>query len=215
MDFQRVEAQLLDLPATFRRQGAPYSQFIDALTAMLTRMTVAADGSVAQGNFLNSSGGWADCWGQIAGIIRGSNVPDSIYLGQIAYAMLARGGPPLAITAWIYFIFGIQVELIENQPGLGYTIVFPATLTLPQIAQIVASIKYVRPAGVPFIISQGIIGTYLETVDFLNSPKITGAYLAQGSIGAGLGIGPTTNNSPVSVNTYFLTDPTLNPIPPT
>lgn len=215
MDFGQAQKQLLDLPATFRRQGNPFAQLIDAMSAAMARLTVPADGTVAQGNFSQAAYGWVDVWGLLFNIARGANTPDQTYKNQIQYAVNARGGPPLAITAWINTIFGIQVQLIEKNPNLGYTLIFPATLTTFQIRQILASIAYVRPAGVPFDVETSNIGTYLTTVNFISAPKITGAYLSGGITELPLGLGATTNNSPPSLPDLYLTDPALNPTPPT
>lgn len=215
MDFQEVEKQLNDLPATFRRQGAPYTQYVDALSAAMTRLTMPADGQIAQGDFTKSVDGWLDTWGEIVGILRGNNSPNQTYKAQMQYAVTARGGPPLAIVAWVLAIFGLLIEIIENLPQVGYVLVFPATLTTAQIQQIIASIGYVRPAGVPFSIETSNLGTFLRTVNFISAPKITGAYLATGTTTIGLGLGPATNNSPPLIPTEYLTDPTLNPVPPT
>lgn len=238
MNFDQVQAQLTDLPATFRRQGNPFGQFIDALTAQLERMAMASDGQVAQGTFAQSMAGWVDTWGMLMNVLRGQNQPDGAYKNQIGYTVNARGGPPLAISQWIYFIFGIQVQIVENIidqnittlsgvpiitetgqeivtlqsiGGLGYTIIFPANVTPAQIAQIIASISYVRPAGVPFNVQVASDGTYVQTINFVNAPKVTGAYLASGVAAATPSLSAGTNNSPPSIPTLFLTDPTLNP----
>ncbi|MDE2233356.1 MAG: hypothetical protein KGJ90_04580 [Patescibacteria group bacterium] len=211
MNFQQVQAQINDLPNTFKRIGVPYTQFIDALTAALYIMTMGVDGMVAQGSFPAAAYGWLDAWGLLFNIQRGNNQPDQSYSKQIQYTVNVSGGPPLYIVAWILAIFGVSVQIQENIPDLGYVLTFPQGLTQAQITTIIASLSYVRPAGVPFVVEQANIGLYPDTINFINGVRVTGSWISGGEVEVPLGIGSTVNNAPVSVPTLLLTDPTLNP----
>jgi hypothetical protein len=210
MNFATVQQQLNDLPVTFRRIGVPYTQFIDSLAAAMTRLTMAVDGLLTQGNFSTAVYGWLDAWGLLFNIARRICLADSLYRTEISYATTVHGGPPLAIGFWLYVIYGVQVEIVENFPGVGYMIYFPATVSVASAQAMLHSLSIVRPAGVPFNAQLRTIGTYLRTVDFLGAPKATGAYLGGGQSAIPLGISASTNSSVSNLPDLFLTDPTLN-----
>lgn len=213
MDFVTDQAQLNDLPATFKRPDQTYLQLIDAFTALLYRFTQGSDSTAVQIlNFSNAQFGWLDVWGLLLGIPRMANEADSNYLGRIAFEVTAGAGPALQIVKWISIVYHVEAIVTENFPAIGYTITFPATVTEAQAQQIVAGLSYVRPAGVPitgvFIAS---IGTFLETINFFNAAAVVGAYLAGGLRAVTLAMGASTNNAVPILPTLFLTDPTLNP----
>jgi hypothetical protein len=220
MNFQQIQTILNDLPATFRRPGNPFLQYIDALVSALTRGGIAADGVAAEGtDFSQAQYGWLDTWGLLFNIARQQNQRDANYSNQIAYTVNVSGGPPVQIIRWLSVVFGITVEISENIPGVGYSLLFPPVVTTPQLVAMILSIAYVRPAGVPFTVlvesgggAGGGAGTYLTTINFLDAPRAAGAFLAGGSgTLQDLGIGPSTNNAQPLLPDLFLIDPTLNP----
>lgn len=211
MNFTAVQYQLNDLPPTFKRPDVPYTQWVDSLTTGLTRMTTGQDGTVAQLLFTAAKYGWLDLWGNLFGLPRRQNEADSSYMARIAYSLVAGGGPPKAIAAWILATWGITVSVTERLPLVGYTITFPPIVTPAQVAAILTDIAHVRPAGIPFNVTIQSVGTYLNTINFLDAPDVTGAYLGATTSVASGSIYPATNNSPPLLPTLLLTDPLLNP----
>jgi hypothetical protein len=214
MDFANVQQQLNDLPPTFKRPGAPYTQIIDAQSAGLTRYCDAATGLSAQTQFQNAVYGWLDLWGLLFGIPRLPQESDAHYKNRIQYEVNAGAGPQNAIAQWIQVVWGVSATIQEQPlPGVGYSITFNASLTTAQIIQILISIGRIRPAGVP-ILNIGVvgIGTYLDTINFLEVQRVTGQYLTGGTVPVGALLpGPCTNNAQPLIPDLYLTDPTLNP----
>lgn len=211
MNFAQVQQILTDLPRTFLRQGPPFTQLIDSLTAGNALWTQAADGILAQTNFGLAQGGWLDFWGLLFGVPRESFEADASYRNRIVFTVTSGNGTVLGIQLWVLIVWKVVAIVTERSP-VGYNIVFPATVTPAQIVQIVASIARVRPAGVPFGIFQQGTGTFLQTINFLNAPRVTGAFLSGGS-GApqSLLIPAATNNAQPLIPDLYLIDPTLNP----
>lgn len=221
MDFSTVQKQLTDLPLTFQRPGTPFTQWIDALTAGLTRDTAALDQLLSQVQSVdNAVYGWADIWGLLAGIPRFSNEEDRTYITRIIYILNAGGGTPVGMAAWIGAVWKVSAQITETFGQVGYNIVFNTTITLEQAVAIVASMVRIRPAGVPIlsisVASRTTLGMFLDTINFLDlAPSVTGAYLS-GTGGAGGGVAvpglyPATNSAVPLLPDLLLTDPTLNP----
>ena len=212
MDFPTVQAQLTDLPSTFKRPGTPFTEWMDSLSAGLARGTTSVDGLLAAAqNFANAQFGWIDVWGLLVGIPRMSNEPNVKYSARIAYSLIAGAGTPVGIALWILFIFGISVTVTDSKSAVGYAIAFPAGVTQAQIAAILNSLGKIRPAGVPFTVGQASAGTFLDTINFLDSPRSEGAFLSGSTAGVALPIPGTTNNIPQLLPGLLLSDPTLNP----
>jgi hypothetical protein len=213
MNFQTVQSQLENLPNTYLRPGTPFTQWMDSITAGLTRDTGALDQiSIQISDFINSRFGWVDIWGLLFNVPRFPNEPDQYYIARIAYEVMAGGGPPVAICAWVLAVWRINIQIIENLPAVGYKVIFPATLTTLQIEQILNSLVRIRPAGVPITIAaQSVDGLYLQTINFCGAADVTGAYLADQASTATVTLNESTNNTPPSLPDLFLTDPTLNP----
>ena len=211
MDFATVQKILLDLPRTFLRPGAPFTQLIDSFTAGAALYTNAADGISLQTDFTQVQGGWLDFWGLLFGVPRESYEADSSYRNRIVFTVTSGNGTVLGIQLWVLIVWKVIAQVTERSP-VGYNIVFPATVTLAQIEQIIASIAKVRPAGVPFGVFQQGVGTFLQTINFLNAPRVTGAFLSGGSGAAqAITIPAATNNAQPLIPDLYLTDPTLNP----
>ncbi len=214
MDFPAVQETLNDLPPTFLRPDTTWTQLTDAITAALSRYTIGADGVDAQLNIHNARFGWLDVWGLLLGFPRRMNESDAVYLNRILYSLLIGGGPPIAIVQWIQNIWGITVTLAENFPAVGYQITFLPIVTQSQIDAILLDLARVRPAGVPFTTFITNVGTFLDTVNYLDAPKVAGAYLGGGGrTQLALNLIASTNNSPPLLPQILLTDPSLNRAP--
>lgn len=212
MDQAKVLAAINDLPSTFKRDAdTTYLQFIDALTAALFRMTNAADGITSQLTIGNASGGWLDLWGMLFGLPRRANEADSTYFARITITLTGGAGPVQCMLNWVFTAWGLVIAITENLPSVGYVITFPATVSTVQIGQIIQGLAQIRPAGVPFTVVISNIGTYLDTVNYLNAGNVTGAYLGGGTTPVNLTLASANNNSPPLLPQLFLTDPTLNP----
>ena len=164
MDFLTIINQLNDLPDTFRRPGTPYTWLIDSLATALYLMCQASDSLQAQYNFLTSTNGWIDVWGDLCGITRNLNESDLVYLPRIQNTLLAWRDSAVAIEKFLQVAENIQATVLEQNP-VGYKLLFPYLTDINRITQAVLDLKYVRPAGVPFTVFSEI-GTYLNTVDY-------------------------------------------------
>ena len=212
MDFPTVQAALNDVPPTFKRSNAPFLQVVDSESAALARMTIAADTIVSMvRDISNAQYGWLDFWGLLFGIARNSMEPDATYLARIIFTLRNGAGPPLAIVEWIQTVWGVAATISESFPAVGYSLTFPPAVTLAQIQVIVQGLNRVRPAGVPFALYSSSSGPYLDTVNFLDCPRISGAYVGGGgAVRAFVTIPTATPNSTTNLPTLFMTDPTLN-----
>jgi hypothetical protein len=212
MDFTDIQSQLDDLPPTFKRPDQTYRQWVDAWTAGLYRVTLAGDGTSTQLTFANAAYGWLDVWGLLFGIPRRLNEVNPNYAKRIAFEVLAGAGPPAQIALWISIVYNVNVQVVENLPNVGYTLIFPASVNPDDIDGIINSLAYVRPAGVPITaVYQQNRGTFLETINFFDAPSVIGAYLAGGLTQLGFTINASTNNALPLLPDLYLTDPTLNP----
>lgn len=212
MDFVAVQSQINDLPTTFKRPGAPFTQYQDALAAGLTRDTTSVDGVIASASNINNARfGWLDIWGLLFGLPRNQNEPDGRYLARIMYTVLAGAGPPVAIATWIAMVYNVQVTVTDSPTAVGYVITFPTGLTNAQIAVIVASLVRIRPDGVPLTVAQSDAGTFLDTINFLDSPRTTGGYLGGAVADGNLNLSAVTYNAMPLLPDLMLNDPTLNP----
>jgi hypothetical protein len=206
MDLPTVLARLNDLPSTFQRPVAPYTQLIDSIGLELAEFTVAADAtSVQVAAFGNALDGWLNVWGLLWNVPRQQNESDSIYSIRIVRTVLAWVGTLPALQAWVNF-YAPGGSVAENPSGLGYAITLPGSMPSSTIAAFIFSLSRIRPAGVPFTVSQTGIGIYLGTETFLGTGAPKGAYLASGLIPIPLTINPSTPNSvPLLPTLYFET----------
>lgn len=212
MNFAAVQQVLNDLPNTFKRPGAPYTQVVDALTALLTLYTLGVDGIIAQLQFSNAQYGWVDTYGALFGITRRPNEADTVYKARFIYTLTTWRTNPVVMEQWLLNVEKIVATITENFPAVGYQIALPATLTTTQILQIIKNLAWVRPAGVPFSVGVQSGGTFLDTVNYIgHAPRVTGAYLGGGLINQPLGLGPNTNSTQSILPDLLMVDPTLNP----
>lgn len=210
MDFPAVLAQLNDLPNTFKRQGAPYTQLMDSLASSLSLFTSGDDAVFGQvTSFGAALDGWLDVWGLLFGVARNANESNSVYETRISRTVLAWVGTVPAIQAWLNF-YANGGTITENA-GLGYVLTLPNSMTTNQVVTFLISLNRIRPIGVPFTIFQIGTGLFLGTEEFLGTGAVMGTYLAGGSTPLTLPIGATTLNTQPILPDLYLTDPTLNP----
>lgn len=211
MDFQAVKTRLDDLPMTFTRLGPTYQTFDLSQTASLFRYTGASDGVISQLDFVKAVGPWLDAWGKLFVIPRNINESDDAYQNRIVMTLLAGRCTPNAIIIYMQSL-GIEANLVEDFVNAAYHIQFTKPLTTEAFTALAQNLAAVRPAGVPFLpfqVLQG--GLYLGTIDFVDAPKVTGAYLDTPLKSFTPTISASTNNAVPLLPTLFLSDPTLNP----
>lgn len=213
MDFQQIQDQIEDLPQTFKRYDAPYTQWSDALTSALRVFGFAVDSLLTMvSSFDAAEDSWIDAWGSLGNVIRRTNESDAVYQPRIQNTVLAKHASPVAMLTWLSVIEMVSnATLAERGASLGYSITLPQTLTTAQIQQIIMNLNVVRPAGVPFNIFIQTGALYLDTVNYLDSPRITGAYLGNSSNAFTLPLGAGQNSSQSILPDLLLVDPTINP----
>lgn len=209
MDFPAIEATLNDLPDTFKRTGAPYTQLIDSIASALALYTVSSDATFGQVTAFSSAvNGWLDIWGLLFGVPRDQNQADSVYQTYIQSVLNAWVGTVPAIQRWMN-MFAPGGTVIENSPG--YILSFPGVTTLAQIQSFLRLFNRIRPNGVPFQIQQAGLGLYLGTEEFLGDGRVVGNYLTSLSSSVGLLLSASTPNAVPLLADVLVNDPTLNP----
>lgn len=212
MDFPAVEGQLNDLPNTFTRPTAWYTQLIDSVTMELSQFTLGEDATFTQvSSYGLAIDGWLDLWGLLWGVPRNDNEANSTYATRIQRTVLAWVGTLPGMRAWVNF-YAPGGSVTENPDGLGYVLVLPSAMTLAQIIAFLASFNRIRPAGVPFTLFQSGSGPFLGTTEHLGQGILVGAYLPAGEVGSTLPIGAGTPNAAPLIPTLYMTDPTINPV---
>ena len=213
MDLPSILARLNDLPSTFKRNGPPYTQLIDAIGAALAISGQAADATETQvQGFPAAVDGWLDVWGLLWGVPRQPNEANSPYATRITRTVLAWVGTLPAMQAWIAF-YAPGATIIENGSAtLGYTITLPSTMTTAQVTTFLQSLGRIRPAGVPFNVNQLGGGLYLGTTEFLSDGRVMGNYLTSNTGTLTLPLSPFTPNSVPLLPTLVFVDPTINPV---
>ncbi len=211
MDFPSVLATLDDLPDTFKRQGAPYTQLMDSLASSLALYTLGVDATMGQvASFSNAIDGWIDIWGLLFGIPRGQNQSNAAYKTAIQSILSAWVATVPAIQAWMN-LFAPGGTVVENNSGSGYVLQFSGATTLAQIQAFLTLFNRIRPVGVTFSITQAGLGLYLGTEEFTGDGRVVGNYLTSLSTSVGLLLGPSTPNSVPLLATLIITDPTISP----
>lgn len=213
MQFSDVIAQLELLPATYLRPGAQFQQLMNAKAAALFRYTNAVDGLNSQvANFLQSYGVWLDCWGKLWGIPRNNGELDNAYLSRIQATLLSGRTTPVSIELFVQLGFGLSVTVQEDFSTCTWSLLFNIPPTTQQFSNIMASLPFVRPAGVPMTPpTTNAGGAYIGSVNYLGAPRITGAYLETPQNQTEVMQSAYTPNSIPLLPTTFLSDPTLNP----
>ena len=207
MDLPATLARLNDLPNTFTRQGAPYVQIINAIGAALATFTGAADATAGQvQSFAVALDGWLDVWGLLWGVSRNQGEPNSTYATRIGRTVLAWVGTVPAIQAWLNF-YAPGGTITENVGSLGYSIDFPANMTLAQIQSFLASLGRIRPAGMPFSVQQTGFGVFLGAHAFLGIND----YLGAGTLAVAPNLSACTPNATPLLPSLYFDAPILNP----
>lgn len=212
MDLGAIYGVLGDLPSTFRRAGAPYTQFVDSTATSLVELTAGADAVWTQVLvFGNALDGWLDTWGLLWGIPRTDNEGNGPYAVRIQETVLAVVGTMPGMQIWID-LFAPGGSVAENASGLGYKITLPPSMTSAQIDAFLLTLNRVRPIGVPFTVEQLSAGTFLGTIAFLGSgSRVPGDYLSANPTSVGLPIGANTLSARPLLPSLLFVDPTINP----
>lgn len=212
MQWADVLARLSDLPDTFLRQGPNFTAFQAALTNGLHKFTNSVDGAVNQAQATQAIGKWLDVVGRARNMPRYNGEPDATYLARIAYLLNTPGGPPNAILGLLAIIGQTaSPTLTESFATCSWSIGVNAGISTTKQAQLTNALGYVRPAGVPYQINVSRGGLYLNTLNYLGRPRVTGAYLVSSTNSLPLNMSSNTNNAINLLPTTYLTDPTLNP----
>lgn len=210
MDFEAVQAALNDLPLTFKKLTTPYTQIIDVQTASLSIFTEGVDGTMTQPVFANAYGGWLDVWGLVFGVQRLTDEGDAAYAARIQWLLLAWVGTVPGLQA-LLDLLAPGGSVTENLPTVGYSIELPSAMTLQQIGAFFLLIQYIRPAGVPFTVSQVRGGLFLGTIVFMGRGQVMGSYLTDATKGFPLTIPALVNSAQPLLPDLYLVDPSLNP----
>ena len=219
MQFADVLAQLNTLPSTFTRTDPTFASIQAAKAAGLFRYTNASDGITAQVQaFSNAYGVWLDAWGKLFVIPRNANERDDLYMHRISAVLIAGRGTPVAIEQFVFDTTGVTATVTEDLVNCAWSLQLGQPLSAQGFQDLVDNLKFVRPAGVPFLKAQSVQrgGLYAGSVDYTNAPRVTGAYLKTPVQTADTAkLSAYTNNSVPLLPTTFLTDPTINPGLPT
>lgn len=211
MDFPACRATLLDLPPTFLRPTAWFTQFMDALAFEDAVGTTGSDDIMAQvQSFTQAQDGWIDVWGLLFGVPRNQGEGNGTYSTRVSETILAWVGTLPACQVWCN-LFASGATVTENQPSLGYVINFPTAMTASQIVAFLISFNRIRPDGVPFSLTQGGGSLYLGTEEYLGLAPIMGSYLTGGSLTGTLETVATTLSAQPILPSLLLVDPIINP----
>lgn len=212
MDWAAVASQLADVPDTYKRPGDTFTWLFNSYVAGLFRYTSAADGTTEQLDFEQAIGTWLDVWGQLFNFRREDGESDGAYRTRIQFLLLCGKGPPVSIEKYINVVEGLTALVVERFPDCGYEVRI-GIQTAARYLQIASNLRYVRPAGVPFLpflVLRG--GLYLGTINYFGvAPSVTGAYMTDPTDEITPSIGAATNNSVPLLPTTYLTDITINP----
>jgi hypothetical protein len=211
MDFLQVVALFNDLPSSFKKTTAPYTQVIDGLATQLAAYTNGSDYTVSQLTIANARYGWLDVWGLIFGIPRNANESDYNYYNRIIAVLNAIVGTIPGVEFWLTFCFG-SGTVTENVGGLGYSIQLPSSFSESQLEVFVTTFNYIRPIGVPFSYTNVADGMFLRTVNFLGgADKMIGAYFGAVYNYQPLPFSACQPSAVPLLPDLYLTDPTMNP----
>lgn len=211
MDMLAVIATLNDIPDTFRRQGPPYTQFIDSLAEALSLYTLGSDATFDQAtSFSSATDSWIDIWGLLFGVPRAQNGDNATYKAYIQALITAWVGTVPAIQTWMN-LFAPGGTVVENISSPGYALSFSGVTSLAQIQAFLRLFNRIRPAGVPFQIQQAGLGLYLGTEEFTSDGRVVGNYLTSLSSSVPLALAASTPNATPLLPTLLVTDPTVNP----
>jgi hypothetical protein len=211
MDNRSVIDILRGVPYTFVSDQPNFLNFFQTLSQTLTQFTTGNDALTTQLLFKTALGKSLDTFGGLLGNPRENGESDTQYINRILTDYNGPFGTLSAIQTFIQNLYSVPVSVVSTGTGGGYKISFLSPLQ-DSIYQIIAeNLVWIRPAGVPFFpftIVGG--GSYLTTVNYFGSPRITGSYLSLPSnFTFPFSLQPNTNNIINKYPVIIFTDPVL------
>lgn len=206
LSLENIQDRLGSLPGTYKRPGAIYDWLEKSFSGGIGRYTESCDGLLSQLDFSQAKGRWLDVWGQLFAVVRQKSEQDDAYRTRIQQTLVSWKGTPAAIESFLSLTYGISVDVQEDLVNGGWNISLPGNVPTLQYPSIIDSLKYVRPAGVPFNFNVTTNGLYVGATGYSG---IYDNYMATGSVVSGKGLNVSTNNTLTTLPTTFLTDPTI------
>jgi len=208
MNFDDVKGQLTDLPeGAFQRFGPIFASLINSISAAISRETRAIDQLSNMINLPTARWGWLSAIGLLYGIQRNQYENDNQFRIRLLGTLTATTGTPTSIVKFIKLALNINSSISENFSLYSYQINYTNVPSQAVIQQVAINIVRVRPAGIPFESSVLKGGLYLNTLNYFNVKRVTGAYLTNPSTNITLTLAPNTNNQFALLPTSLITDP--------
>ncbi len=208
MNYNDVLSALRSLPPTFRRIGNNYAGFEASFARFLSLHTNSADAIWNNLILSNATGPWLDLWGAILGLPRLPGEADTLFRLRLQTTYMTPVGTSDGITAILLLAFGLATTVTETSGG-GYIINLSQPVTNATLANIFATLSYIRPAGVPFIINATSGGLILDSINYFGGSKVTGSYLGSPTRSTLLGANAYTGAIPSSLPSILFSDPIL------
>jgi hypothetical protein len=210
MDYLTVLSRIGDIPATFLRNGNPFTAWQTAQALQLSEFSYGSDALVPQMTFTSSNFGWLDVWGELFGIPRNPDEANSVYQNRITETLKSPVGTLYAIRAYGFLYFGKQITVLENLSGLGYIINLPTNIDVDAVPQFIINLERIRPAGVPFTLELLTNNAFVNSFQYLNGQSFAGTYLGGNLLSSLYNIPePITNSQPI-LPSLLITDPILS-----
>ena len=211
MDNRSVIDILRGVPYTFVSDQPNFLNFFQTLAQTLSQFTTGNDSLTTQLLFKTALGKSLDSFGGILGNPRASGESDTLYVGRLISDYNGPFGTPSAIQSFIQTLYSASVSVVATGTGGGYSIGFQSPLPDTTYQAIAEALNWIRPAGVPFFPFSVVGGgLYLTTVNYMGSPRITGAYLSSPSnLTFAFSLLPNTNNIISNYPVTIFEDPVL------
>ena len=210
MDWSTVQAVLNDLPAAYLRSGTAFQWWQNALTVGITGYTYDTDGLQSQYDFAQSYGVWEDVWAQLSANKRLSGESDAKLKNRITILLQYGRSTAPAIENYVANGLGYANAVTENFSYPYWQIELTSAAAQTVYSEIIQNLGVVRPAGVPFTAQIPNGGLFLDSINYLNAPSVTGAFLTTAAVGIALNLPASTNQSQPTLPTTYLSDPVLN-----
>lgn len=210
MNYSQVQAQLSILPPVYKNPSQDYDYFINSVAMGLTFYTEAMDALMNQAVFTSAKYNWLKAWGSLFVVPQGQYENSSQYFLHIQEVINKGNSTPVRIQQYIQDIYNVTVVYSENFPTPGYTLTFNGQVS--DMQQLAIDLGRIRPAGIPafpFYILAG--GSYLNTINFIGSKRVTGSYLALPITPFTPNVGDATLNAINNLPTNYLTSTAINP----
>ena len=213
MNWSAVQSILASLPSGYTRSGSTFADWQNSLTAGVSRLTTGIDTVNSQTTFATAQGNWLTLWGTLLGVSRTPPESDTAYSMRITETVVSGRGTPVGIESYLLEALGITSTVVENFPTVGYAVSLQpgTTLTSFQKAAFAGNLNAVRPAGVPYNVTQLNGGLFLGTGNYLGGTGFQGSWLQPLSVASGFSTAPSTNSVVSSLPTTWITDITVNP----